>query len=313
MISGEMDPKSPEWLSRGYETLRKIGFTPVTDSDDPGKSYARQTEAIGLNYLKLYLTEPDQAVGSFGDYLEKFEDINRNAGILSRVTPDQFGMLTNIASLHYTTVDRDRQITLHRQLNEYLSGRNIASIPGLTAQIRKPELLRDLVAHWEVINWPSIGSYKRFLEGNTDWVDIQRNIEDSENNPVLFALAVPLDSTDPTVRQQFRDAHPELSQQGIDIIAAGLFNKGAHDEILSEEPDSTGWYKSYYKGWEESIYDALGGYGTEVRPEILRAITETGWNVYPEVEGISFQTLMDKITHTSFSLDEEGKLVRNIH
>lgn len=313
MISGEMDPKSPGWLNRGYETLRNLGFTPVTDSDDPGKRYARQTEAIGLNYLKLYLTDSDQAIGSFGDYLERFKDINRNAGILSGVTPDQFGMLTNIASLHYTTDDRDRQIALHRQLHKYLSGRSSASIPGLTAHIRKPELLRDLVAHWEVINWPSIGSYKRFLEGNTDWEDIQQNAEDNENNPVMFVLAVLLDSTDPTVRQQFRDAYPELSQQGIDIVAAGLFNKGAHDEILSEKPDSTGWYKSYYKGWEESIYDALKGYGIEVRPEILRAITEAGWNVYPEVEGISFKTLMEKITHTTFSLNEERKLVRDNH
>ena len=305
-----MDPKSPAWLSQSYEALRQLGFTPVADSDTPGDKYAQQTEAIGLDYLKLYLTEPDQALEEIGDYLSRFKDINRSAGILSRVTPDQFGMIANIASLHYTTIDRSRQIALHSKLHDYLKGRNSASIPGLTAQIRKPELLRDLVAHWDVINWPTTGSYARFLKDNIDWEAIQQNIELAENNPVMFALTVPLGSTDQGIRQKFRTAYPELSHQGVDIIAAGLFNQGAHDEILSAKPHNS---DGFYKGWEDSIDEALASYGIEYRPEILRAITQAGWNVFPEVEGITFKELMEKITHTTFSLNEEGKLVRNNH
>lgn len=314
MISGEMDPKSPGWFGLAQERLRQLGYTPVTDTEESGKRYARQTEAIGLDYLRLYLTEPDQAVEGFGNYLERFEDINRSVGILSRVTPSQFGMLANIASLHYVTGSRERQSALHRQLHKYLGGRNSASIPGLTAHVRNPELLRDLVAHWHVLTWPSTGSYGGFLKDNIDWEDIQQNIEASENNPVLFALTVPLGSTDPGVRQKFRTIYPELSQQGIAIIAAGLFNQGAHDEILRDKgtPDSPQWYKDEYKGWEDSIYEALEEYGTEVRPEILRAITEARWNVFPE-DGFSFQELIKKITSTSFSLNEEGKLVRNVN
>lgn len=314
MISGEMDPRSPAWLSKGYETLKRLGYTPITDSDDPGKRFAQQTEAIGLDYLRLYLTEPDQAVEGFGDYLERFEDINRSVGILSRVTSSQFGMLANIASLHYTTDGRDRQVALHRQLDKYLSGRNSASISGFTAHIHKPELLRDLVAHWAVLTWPSTGSYARFLKDNIDWEDIQRNIEDSENNPVLFALAIPLGLIDPGIRQKFRTAYPELAQQGVDIIAAGIFNRGAHNEILRDKgtPDSPQWYKDTYKGWEDSIYEALEKYGIEVRPEILRAITEARWNIFPE-GSFSFKELIGKITSTFFSLNEEGKLVRNTH
>ncbi|MBI4098076.1 MAG: hypothetical protein HY426_03475 [Candidatus Levybacteria bacterium] len=312
-----MNPESPAWLTQDHDFLRRNGFVPVTDSDSSGDQYASQTEAVGLEYLRLFLTDPDHALESIGDYFGRFKDINRSVGILSRLTPEQFGMIANIASLHYTTFDRDRLITLHSKLHDYLKGRNSASIPGLTAQIRKPELLRDLVAHWDVINWPSTGGYTRFLKGNTDWENVQQEIELRENNPVLFALTMPLDSTDPVAREHFRASYPELSHQGVDIIAAGLFNKGAHDEILRAEkgpsPDTAEWYRAHYKGWEDSIYESLLRYGAEYHPAILRAITEAGWNVFPEVEGITFQSLMEKITLTSFSLSEDGKLVRETH
>lgn len=312
MISGEMDPKSPAWLSQSYDVLRGLGYTPVTDSDNPGDQYAQHTEAVGLEYLRLFLTEPDQALEGVGDYLNRFGDTNRSAGILSRTTSEQFGMIVNIASLHYTTLDRGRLLVVHRQIDKYLSGRNSSSIPGLTAKLRKPELLRDLVAHWSAINWPSTGSYARFLEGNTDWESVRQQIELRENNPVMFALTVPLDSTHPMTRQRFRGAYPELTQQGVDIIAAHLYNKGGHDELLRESatPDFADWYRAHYKRWEDSVYDGLENYGAEYRPDILRAIAEGRWNIFREDEDLYLPSLTKKMIHTSFSLNEDGKLVR---
>lgn len=86
MISGEMHPKSPDWLNQSYNILRELGYSPVTDSENPGDQYAQQTEAVGLEYLRLFLTEPDYALESIGDYLNRFEDINSSAGILTRTT-----------------------------------------------------------------------------------------------------------------------------------------------------------------------------------------------------------------------------------
>lgn len=312
MISGRMSPESPAWLAQSYDFLRRHGYTPVTDSDNPGDQYAQQTEAVGLEYLRLFLTEPNQAIESIGGYLNRFEDINRSSGILSRTTAEQFGMVINIASLHYTTFDRGRLLVLHRQIDKYLSGKNSANIAGYTAQLRKPELLRDLVAHWSAINWPATGNYVRFLEGNSDWESVQQEIELRENNLVLFALTVPLDSTDPEIRERFRVSYPELSQQGIDIIAAGLYNSGAHDEILRSTPGSSGWYIAHYKGWEDSIFDRLVYYGTEYHPAILRAISAANWNLFEE-ENFTFREIIEKMSHTSFSLSEDGKLVREAH
>lgn len=315
MISGEMEPKSPAWLNQSYDILRGLGYAPVTDSDNPGNQYAQHTEAVGLEYLRLLLTEPDQALESIGDYFNRFGDINRDAGILSRLTADQFGMIVNIASLHYTTFDRGRFLTLHRQLDKYLSKRNSASISGLTTQLRKPELLRDLVVHWSALHWPSSGSYASFLKGNTDWESVQKHVELPENNPVLFALNVPLASTDFWVRQHFRDTYPGLTQQGVDIIAAHLFNRGAHDELLrtSATPDFAEWYRAHYKGWEDSIYNQLAHYGAEYQPDILEAITKARWNVLPEEEDLYLPSLTKKMVHTSFGLNEDGKLIRSSH
>lgn len=315
MISGEMEPKSPVWLNQGYDTLRQLGYTPVADSDNPGDQYAQQTEAVGLEYLRLFLTEPGQAVESMGDYLNRFGDINRSAGILSRTTSEQFGMIVNIASLHYTTFGRDKLLVLHRQVDSYLSNRNSASIPGLTAQLRKPELIRDLIAHWSALHWPSSGSYARFLDGNTDWEGVQKHVELPENNPVMFALTIPLASTNFWVRQHFRDTYPELAHQGVDIIAAHIFNRGAHDELLrtSAAPDFAEWYRAHYKEWEDSMHDQLSHYGADYQPDILEAITEAKWNVLPEEEDLYLPSLTKKIAHTSFSLNEDGRLVRRDH
>lgn len=314
MISGEMDPKSPAWLCQSYDVLRGLGYTSVTDSDNPGDQYAQQTEAVGLEYLRLFLTEPDQALQSIGDYFNRFSDINRSAGILSNLTADQFGMIINIASLHYTTFDRSRLLALHRQIDKYTSNRNSANIPGLTAQLRKPELLRDLVVHWSALYWPRSEDYSRFLEGNTDWENVQQNIELRENNPLLFALTVPLVSTDFWIREHFRNAYPELTQQGIGIIAAHLFNRGAHDELLrTHEPPGSEheeWFRTHC--WEDSIYDQLPRYRAEYHPDILEAITKARWNVLPE-EDLYLPELTKRIAHTSFKLNKDGKLVRETH
>lgn len=116
-------------------------------------------------------------------------------------------------------------------------------------------------------------------------------------------------------RQRFRGAYPELTQQGIDIIAAHLYNKGGHDELLRESvtPNSADWYKAYYKGWEDSIYEGLEDYGTEYRLDILRAITEARWNIFTEDENLYLTELTKKIAHTSFGLDEDDRLVRSSH
>src|SRR3989344_1508664 len=313
MISGEMDPKSPAWLTQQYEILRGLWYAPTTDSETAGDNYALQTETVGLEYLKLSLTEPDQAVDSIGGYLRCFGDINRSAGVLSPLTTDQFGMIVNMASLHYTTFDRDRLLALHGQIDKYFSNRNSASIPGLTAQLRKPELVRDLVAHWSALHWPRQGSYAGFLVENVNWEAVQNHIELPENNPVLFALTVPLDTTHPMTRQRFRGVFPELAQHGVDIIAAHLYNKGGHDELLRESanPQLADWYKAHYKGWEDSIYDGLEDYGREYHPDILRAITEAKWNIFTEDENLYLPSLTDKMIHTSFRLNEDRKLVRN--
>lgn len=310
-----MEPKSPAWLTDDYDALRRRGYTPLVDSDNSGDQYAKETDAVGLEYLKLYLDNPDQALESIGDYLKRFGDINESAGILSKTTGEQFGMIVNIASLRYTTFDNDRTLALHRQLNKYLSNRNCANIPGLTAKLRKPELLRDLVAHWSVLHWPSSGSYSRFLQDNTDWENIQKNIDEPENSPVMFALTIPLALTDSLVRQQFRNDYSELSQQGVDIIAAHLYNQGAHNELLRESasPSSAEWYKNNYKGWEDSIYSGLDNYGIEYRSSILKSITDAKWNVLPEGEDLYLPSLTKKIAHTSFGLTNDGQLARSSH
>ena len=186
MISGEMDPKSPAWLNQSYDILRGLGYAPVTDSVNSGDQYAQQTEAVGLEYLRLFLIEPEQAIENMGGYLNRFGDINRSAGILSTTTAEQFGMIVNIASLHYTTFDRGRLLLLHRQIDNYLGGRNSRNIPGLTAHLRRPELVRDMVVHWSAVNYPADGSYTRFLKDNADWENVQQHIELRENNPVIF-------------------------------------------------------------------------------------------------------------------------------
>lgn len=313
MISGEMDPRSPGWLSQNYHILRQLGFSPVTSSENSGDQYALATEAVGFEYLRLCLTEPDQALESMGTYLHRFTGINSDAGIISGTTADQFGMIANIASLRYTTFERSRLLALHRHIDTFLSAKNSANIPGYTSKLRKPELLRDLVVHWSAIHWPNTDDYIRFLKGTSDWETVQQHIERTDNNPVLFALSVPLALTDPVIRLRFRDEYPELAQQGIDIIAARLFNRRAHDEILrarGSTPELKQWYEEHYKGWEESITASLARYAPEYRQDILRGITAAKWNIFPEIEEISFPKMVDKIAHTGFSLDEDGMLVR---
>ena len=128
-------------------------------------------------------------------------------------------------------------------------------------------------------------------------------------------MTVPLDSTDFWIRQHFHDAYPELAQQGVNIIASLLFNRGAHDELLRTNcsPDFADWYRAHCKGWEDSIYDGLELYGKEYRPDILKAIVEARWNVFSEEEGLYLPQLTKKIAHTSFGLNEDGKLVRSTH
>jgi hypothetical protein len=163
-----------------------------------------------------------------------------------------------------------------------------------------------LVAHWEVINWPFDRDYARFLKGNTDWNAVRDNINLNANNPTIFAITIPEASTDPLVRARFRDTYPDLSQKGIEIIAAGLYNRGAHDEILLEDMPEMAYH---YKDWETTIYESLAEYGEEYRPKILTAITEEKWHIFEDTN-LTFQEMLDKVLHTSFSLDENGLLVR---
>jgi len=305
MISGEMEPKAPAWLTQGYDMLKAIGATPVTESEDAGSQYAKQTGEIGLEYLRLFLTEPEQAIESIGGYLKRFGDANKQAGILSRTTPEQFGMITSIASLHYTTSDTEHLGAIHEQIAEYLSSRNSSNIPYLTAEIRTPELVRDLVAHWSTLTWPSTDGYSSFLKDKTHWKSVQQHIGLPANNPVMFALAIPRNATDPGIRHQFRESYPDLTQQGIDIIAARLFNRGAHDEMLHDK-------MSWYKTWEDSMHDTLGRYGVEYRAPIVRSITEAKWNLFPG-KGFAFPGIVEKMARTSFAVNQEGRLVRNSH
>lgn len=312
MISGEINPKSPDWLKKQYQVLRQLGYNPASESDNPEDQYSKGTEAVGLTYLKEYLTEPGKALSGIGDYLKRFGEVNKSAGILSRVTPDQFGMIINIASLGYNTFDRQRLLILHTESHDYLKGENSADIPAFTAQLRKPELLRDMVAHWSSIYWPNTTSYTTFLTNNTAWDRVKQQVELRENNPILFGLTVPEAPTDPLIRHQFKDEYPELTQQGIDIIAAGLFNRGAHSEVLRENatPQFEQWYKERYKNWEDTIREGITRYAPGYRPDILQAITEARWNIFPEVKVLATPKIMDKISRTSFSLDAEGEFVR---
>ncbi len=308
MIYGEMEPKSPAWLTQRYNILRGLGYTPVADRDNPGTQYAQQTEAVGLDYLALFLTEQDRALASMGNYFGRFGEINRAAGILSSLTAEQFGMIANIASLHYATFDQESLHLCLTQVAKYLNDRNSRSIPGLTAKLRKPQLVRDLVAHRQNVNYPADGPYGRFLQQNADWETVRQHIELRDNNPVLFAVTIPHARTDAEIRERFREAYPELAAQGIEIIAARLYNQGAHDEILSADPYLS--TAARYKGWEDSIYDTLEYYGPEYRHDILEAIAAARWNIFDDEE-LSFSSLLEKITHTSFTLNENGMLARH--
>lgn len=305
VISGDMDPRGPKWYDDDREILKKLGYD-IAAPDDSGNQYAAAIDTVGLEYLKLHLNDPDAALEAIPTYLRRFGTANRNAGILSELTAEQFGLIINIASRQYSTLDEGRMHFLLRQVCGYLNNKNSMNVGGFTAQLRNPELLRDLVAHWEVINWPFDRDYARFLQGNADWDSIRDNIDLNANNPAIFAITIPEASTDPLIRARFRDTYPDLSQKGIEIIAAGLYNKGAHHEILLEEMPTMA---HRYKSWETTIYEGLAGYGEEYRHEIVATITEEKWHIFEDTD-LTFQQMLDKVRHTSFSLDENGLLVR---
>lgn len=300
-ISGDMHPKSPSWLEQEYEMVRRLGFV-IDPTGDSGDEYARATDEVGLEYLSLRLNDPDQAFQEMPLYFRRFYDTNRAAGILNELTPEQFGLIVNIASLGYASFDEERVYLLHVQIDKYLGGRNSMSVPGLTAQIRTPELMRDMVAHWQSLNWPYIGEYVRFLRETNDWEDVQQQIDANVNNPVLFALTIPQIQVDPLIQGVFEKEYPELHQHGVDIIAARLYNKGAHDEILSGK-------MSGYEDWETTIYKSLEGYGERYRPQILRAIAEQRWQIFEDTSLI-FPELLDKVRDTSFRINEDNRLIR---
>lgn len=306
-MTAEQPPyQTPEWLQARISILGELGFS-TDDYDEFGAHYAKHTDVVAAECFELTLSNHDEAIEEIPHYLERFEAINKdprfNIGLLTPVTPEQFGLIINIVSLQYECFDEDRREQVLVKICNFLGKKNCLSVPGYTAQIRNPELVRDLVGHWNIY-WPLLSEYIRYAS-KEDPEQVMQSLDDHRNNPTMFALAIPSASTPASTRDRFRRDYPSLSRQGIDIIAAGLLYEGAHSEILREK--GLEFYRDY--SWEETIYRMLKEYGEEYHNQILEAIVNRAPHIFDNNE-LTFIELAKKLRNSSFLLSEEGELVR---
>jgi len=295
----------PDWLREQVEVIRGSHFD-VEDAEEFGEHYARETDSVASEYFQLYLQNPNEAVTRVVEFLGKFSLANNDSrfsiGILSRYTAEQFGLIINIASLRYSDADQAHKIAVLSEVDNLLADRNSANVPGLTATIRNPQLLRDLITDWDV-NWPYLSNYKEFVN-RADWDEVETAMRDHENNPLLFSLVLPADSVDSELRDKFRRSYPELYNEGIKTIAVFLKTRGILHEALGQD------YPSRYVSCQDFINERIKKYAKDCRNEILSAIVEG-------VPGITYinATYSSKITDlqqgAKFELSDDGfKIVR---
>lgn len=304
-ISGEMVPQTPGWLQGYYANLQALGF-PIDTSEESGAQFSTEVDEVGLEFLKVQLQNPDKALEAIPEFLHRFRNINLKINFPADVLPEEFGLIFNIASRQYGSYDADRMHFLLYLANDFLRDKNPKSVGQFTAELRSAEFLRDLVAHEEATNWPDTGKNTSILRHNFDWEVVMRNMSLNESNAIMYALHIPEASTDAYIRARFRVDYPDLSQQGIDIIAARLYNRGAYSEMLRDDAPND------YDNWETTIYQALGMYGPEYRPYILAAIAAEKWHVFDDTN-LASRNMLDKMLHTSFALTYNGWLVRQPH
>ena len=301
----DMPYEMPEWLRAVTDATNALPGMEIDAAEGGGETMMQRTAEISSGYFSLYLEQgAEAALDSFQDYLGRFAEGNRQAGILTPVMAEQFGLLANIASLRYDEADRDQRQAIIAKIEDYLSKRSGGSVSAFTAQLRNPLMLRDLVLHDAATNLPSAPyGYRRFLR-DAEWPEVTASIEDPSNNPIVFGIFGLLDSTAPDTRSKLRDVYPELVEQSLNITAARLFCEGAHEEILMDQ------MPEMYNTWEETIQKVLLDYAEEFRPLILQRLAETDWASLLLDPEFSFDELYQKLATTRFLLTEDGRLER---
>lgn len=298
MTSQENEPAFPgaEDAEAALRAVQAIpGYSLEVEAEVAAEWWAEANDHVVADFLQLYLENPQQAPDQIPEFLKRFGKINNTIDILTSVLPEQFGRLVNIASTNYGNLDRNGRKNVMNGIHAFLRTKS-STYTSHVNQLRHPILLRDMVYHWDAVNWPYTEAYRHFLEESTPqmlWLAMQ----DETNNPLLIALTVPLASTPETVRRAFRSSYPQLSAQALEVITAHLLCLGAHNEIL----DKT-------QRWEQSITDGLQEYAAEYRQPILEVITTHNFAILDEQ--FSFQSLAEKLNATRFRLDTTGKLLR---
>lgn len=286
-------------------TIAMSGYSASEETRRYGAQTAQKTEGLASQYFDLYIRNPDAATKNLTRYLNRVAAANaENSNVIIKdVTPAQFGLMTNIVSLQYEQLSEPQQLRILRSTRKFL-GRESRQYASFTAQLRNPGLLHDLVLHQNAMFWPSQWQYEEFLERmGSDWEGVEQNLLYHANNPLMFALTVPLATTDAGIRERFQRKYPNLTDQGIEIIAAHTLSLGAHHECLSEIMPG-----SEYGGWEMSMSATLSLYGEEYCRPIKESITSGRHRIMDPK--LSFEGLTDKLGSTSFLLADNGAFVR---
>lgn len=300
----------PDWLQGHLQAITGLeGFEGnATEVAAFGEHFARGTDLVAAAYFSLFMADPDEAIEQMGTYFSKFKDINNDPhysiGLLTRMTPEQFGLIANIASLHYDSADEAERIRILNGLDGFLRTKSSMNLPGFVSTLRNPQLMGDLIFHWSSTYWDSqINSPLDHFLRTADVAAVEQQLQHPANNPLLFALAAPLKTTAPAAREYFRNAYPLLAEQGLDVIAAALLCQGAQEDVLHDHDPS------FHKlTWESSIDAELKAYSEGYRLPLLERMISGDFKILDEE--MSFPQLVQKLTNTAFSLDEAGRLVR---
>jgi hypothetical protein len=301
----DMPYQPPEWLidAVGHVSSLGAGYSLEGDMEAKATDWAVENDRVVGEYFTKFLENPAAARQDMESYLGRFAAINREANILNRILPEQFGKIANIATMGYGEMDKDGRQETASVVWHFLTQKNSAKIPYYVGLLREPALMRDLALHWSALNWSASYQHECFMADN-DWPAVQEQLKVPGENPLLFSLAAPLKSTPQEVRQSFETEYPELAGHGLDIIAAHMFNAGAHDEILSRE------MPKHYTRWEAAIDKRLQNYADEYRQPLLERIASTDWRDALLDPRFSFDKLYNKMLTTRFELNADGGLVR---
>jgi hypothetical protein len=299
----------PAWLQAHFEAISSAlpDYDVDSDATEYAQHFARATAELGAAYFDLYTHDPAGAVVRLPEYLARFRGINQDprfqAGILNPIVPEQFGLIANIATLRYGESGPDQQRNTLKAIGGALITHNTLKIPFYTAELRDPSFVRDLCAHWDIYQ-PHIRNYTSMAE-HADWPTIQAAMANHRVNPLMLALAVPLPSTPPETRAQFRQEYETVADQAVDVAAAIVLSRGASDEVSRDivGPDR------FPMSWEESIYHNLDHYAEEYRPLILAKIA-AGAGAAAHVTELAHPRLIEKLQSADFSFDADGALHR---